>query len=223
MVCGGFFARTAAYLLDWLIVGIALLITSLSATALFSDFLDGKAILFRYTLADILRYLAARAYFVVLTYAGGQTLGKKAMNLKVVNADGTEKLSLINVIYRETIGRFLSSILKIGYLMVGPDEEKRALHDRLCDTRVIYEKTIRIHEIRKTAESFSAVENDEMSVYRTEGYRYTEKGPAEKNPAEENPTEEYPAEEFQNAECPQCGISEYGMSEHRGISTISTR
>ena len=181
MVCGGFFARMTAYLLDWLIVGIVLFIASLSATALFSDFLGEKAILFQYTLPDILRYLAARAYFVVLTYTGGQTLGKKAMNLKVVNADGTEKLSLINVIYRETIGRFLSSILKIGYLMVGPDEEKRALHDRLCDTRVIYEKKIRIQEIRKPEKTFPTAGNEEvpvygeeMPVYRTEGYRYTE-------------------------------------------------
>ena len=26
----------------------------------------------------------------------------------------------------------------IGYIMVAFDEEKRALHDRICDTRVIY-------------------------------------------------------------------------------------
>ena len=26
----------------------------------------------------------------------------------------------------------------IGYFMIGPDHEKRALHDRLADTRVVY-------------------------------------------------------------------------------------
>jgi uncharacterized RDD family membrane protein YckC len=31
-------------------------------------------------------------------------------------------------------------ILLIGYIMAGFDNEKRALHDRVCDTRVIYKR-----------------------------------------------------------------------------------
>jgi len=57
-------------------------------------------------------------------------------HLQVVMADGS-KLS-----YGRSLGRhfakFLSSfILAIGYIMAGIDDEKRALHDRICDTRVI--------------------------------------------------------------------------------------
>jgi uncharacterized RDD family membrane protein YckC len=33
-------------------------------------------------------------------------------------------------------------ILLIGYIMAGFDEEKRALHDRVCDTRVIYKRSL---------------------------------------------------------------------------------
>ena len=29
-------------------------------------------------------------------------------------------------------------LLCIGYLMLAFDEEKRSLHDRICDTRVVY-------------------------------------------------------------------------------------
>jgi uncharacterized RDD family membrane protein YckC len=40
-------------------------------------------------------------------------------------------------------GRFSAEILSglifyIGYIMVAFDSEKRALHDRICNTRVIY-------------------------------------------------------------------------------------
>lgn len=60
------------------------------------------------------------------------------MNIKVVNADGG-RLSFFQVLYRETIGRFLSGvILGIGYIMIAMDKRKRALHDHLSDTRVIY-------------------------------------------------------------------------------------
>ena len=47
-------------------------------------------------------------------------------------------MTFINVLYRETIGKYLSAIAFIGYFMIAIDDEKRGLHDRLCDTRVIY-------------------------------------------------------------------------------------
>mgnify|MGYP001129076922 FL=1 len=74
----------------------------------------------------------------ILTYGTGATLGKRAMGLRVVNVNG-EKLSLFNLIYRETVGRFLSGLFMcIGYIMIGIDRQKRGLHDVLGDTRVIY-------------------------------------------------------------------------------------
>jgi hypothetical protein len=43
------------------------------------------------------------------------------------------------VIYRETIGKYLSAVfLYLGYIMAGIDREKRAFHDMLADTRVVY-------------------------------------------------------------------------------------
>jgi uncharacterized RDD family membrane protein YckC len=40
------------------------------------------------------------------------------------------------------VGRYFAHMLSaftlyIGYMMAGWDEEKRALHDRICDTRVV--------------------------------------------------------------------------------------
>lgn len=64
------------------------------------------------------------------------TPGKMALGLKLLRADGG-KLSIGRI-----IGRYFSHIisgipLALGYIMAGFDDEKRALHDRICDTRVI--------------------------------------------------------------------------------------
>ena len=63
-----------------------------------------------------------------------------ACGIRVINADGTLKISLGKAIGRgfaEILGQM---ILYIGYLMVAWDSEKRALHDHICNTRVIYKK-----------------------------------------------------------------------------------
>jgi uncharacterized RDD family membrane protein YckC len=61
-----------------------------------------------------------------------------ALKLRVVRADGSP------VGYGLAAGRYLSKILSalillIGYIMAAFDEQKRALHDRICDTRVVRE------------------------------------------------------------------------------------
>jgi uncharacterized RDD family membrane protein YckC len=67
----------------------------------------------------------------------GATPGKMACRLKVVTAEGDK------VTYARALGRnfaeWLSAIvLLIGYIMAAFDIEKRALHDRVCSTRVVY-------------------------------------------------------------------------------------
>jgi uncharacterized RDD family membrane protein YckC len=66
----------------------------------------------------------------------GATPGKMIFGLKVVRPDG----SLIST--GQAIGRFFCYfidwfILAIGFMMAGWDDQKRALHDRICETRVI--------------------------------------------------------------------------------------
>ena len=137
----GFFVRLAAFFLDMLLVGLVLLLLvrlpllPLSLSAPDNWFM--RDLLFQFSLYDMLLYVAAAAYFIVTTYSSGQTVGKRLMNLQVVSTNG-EPLTLFNVIYRETIGRYLSSLLFLGYLMIGVTQEKRGLHDILADTGVVY-------------------------------------------------------------------------------------
>ena len=65
--------------------------------------------LFHYTLKDIILYVFHVLYFILCTYLTGTTLGKRAMNLRVVSADWGQRLSLLDVVYRETVGSFFAA------------------------------------------------------------------------------------------------------------------
>lgn len=88
-------------------------------------------------IATLLNLVLQLTYEVYFLSTRGATPGKMAFGLKVVRADGS------GISKGLATGRFfaqwVSSItLMIGYIMAGMDDEKRALHDRICDTRVIY-------------------------------------------------------------------------------------
>lgn len=78
--------------------------------------------------------LAYVTYFIGKFQA---TPGKMACGIKVIRPDG-ESLS-----FMRAFGRYFSELLSsmtftIGYIMAAFDSEKRALHDRVSDTRVVY-------------------------------------------------------------------------------------
>ena len=73
------------------------------------------------------------AWFVSSLWA---TPGKMALGLKVVRSDGS-RLTLGRAVGRYFAKLLSSMILLIGYIMAGFDSQKRALHDLICDTRVI--------------------------------------------------------------------------------------
>ncbi|GJM26128.1 MAG: hypothetical protein DHS20C16_25430 [Phycisphaerae bacterium] len=67
----------------------------------------------------------------------GQTIGKRACGIRVVNAE-FGPCSLGRAVGR-TAAEFLSSIiLCIGYLMAGFDSRKQSLHDKVAETFHIY-------------------------------------------------------------------------------------
>ncbi len=168
VVYAGFWVRFAAFLIDSLIVGVLTLVARLVLAAGFWFFelfevnpLDIK-VLFTYTWRDIILYLPGAAYYIICTYCAGTTAGKRLFNLRVVSSSETgeeEKLRLFDVVYRETIGKFLSGvILNIGYIIAGIDSEKRAVHDFLCDTRVIYAKRVKVIPVQNGSQPYTSFE-----------------------------------------------------------------
>jgi uncharacterized RDD family membrane protein YckC len=96
----------------------------------------GEANLGLFGLGMLTNIVLGMVYYVWFTGARGATPGKIALGLKVVKPDGGE------VSYGRAFGRYfgetLSAILLgIGYLMAAFDDQKRTLHDRICETRVI--------------------------------------------------------------------------------------
>src|ERR1039457_3734733 len=66
----------------------------------------------------------------------GATPGKMALGLKVVRPDGGP-ITAGRAAVRYFAKMISGMILMIGYIIAGFDSQKRALHDMICDTRVI--------------------------------------------------------------------------------------
>ncbi|MBI5359013.1 MAG: RDD family protein [Planctomycetes bacterium] len=79
-------------------------------------------------------------YYVIFTGACGQTIGKMAVGIKVVNNKTFDRIS-----YAKSMGRYFAYgishlIFDVGFIVAGFTERKQALHDIICDTVVIYKK-----------------------------------------------------------------------------------
>lgn len=142
VILASFPVRLVAYLIDLIIINICFLFMKipLLLVKLFApNIIIFKSVLFNFTLVDIIFYILSSTYFVLTVYCNGATIGKTLMNIKVIG-DDNNKLSLFNIIYRETVGRYLSSILYIGYILIFINKDKKALHDILSNTQVVYNK-----------------------------------------------------------------------------------
>ena len=122
----GFWRRFAAALLDGLILG--------TVTFLLGPILRGVT---GSVLLNIISLVIWIGYVVFYQSQMGQTLGKKVMGIKVVDANG-QKPSAITFFLRDVVGKLVSGIiLGIGYLFVIWDSKKQALHDKIASTYVV--------------------------------------------------------------------------------------
>lgn len=132
----GFWTRFAAVFLDGLILWIVN--TAINVAAGLGPFQTnrGQAIGPVFILVFSAQLAIALSYETFMIGRYGATLGKMACKIRVVTAEGGR------VSYGRSLGRYFAKMLSglicaIGYIMAGFDEEKRALHDRICNTRVI--------------------------------------------------------------------------------------
>lgn len=148
MEYAGFWIRLAAKMIDGIIVGMVsmvlyfvLIVGGLLGTGGFSaagagdPFGSGIMITFM-VLYYILSIAIPAAYTTFFLGKFAATPGKMACSLRVVLEDGTK------VSYSRSFGRHFAEWLSaltiyIGYIMAAFDDEKRTLHDRVCNTRVI--------------------------------------------------------------------------------------
>ena len=149
---GGFWIRFGARVIDGLVMGVPVLIL---AAVLIPNLIraanQGPNPAFAaFTLSFFLIYfLILLFYEVLLLRYQGATVGKMACGLKVVRSDGRSlgwgvsfgRFFMWNVVTNGV--PYLNFVLMtVSGIMAGVDQEKRAIHDRVCDTRVIYKRSL---------------------------------------------------------------------------------
>jgi len=139
----GFWIRLLARIIDGLILALVNFVVTMPLGVSSFGFLMGSpdmadiaSFLGLVLLATSIRVTIAAAYEITLTTMKGATLGKMALGLKVIRPDGS------GISVGRSTGRYFSTwisgvILCIGYIIAAFDDEKRSLHDRICETRVI--------------------------------------------------------------------------------------
>ena len=122
----GFWVRAAALFVDGLFLVVLQLLISLSNAGT-------ESLLWKSAISLFIPW--GYAVFMITTYQA--TLGKMAVGLRVLRANG-ERVGLGRALLREVVGKFISSIiLGIGYLMVAWTGKKQGLHDKIADTVVV--------------------------------------------------------------------------------------
>jgi uncharacterized RDD family membrane protein YckC len=142
---GGFWVRFIAYVIDSLILSLLSFPVMIGASMLGIMSVDPNAetpevsgiFLAGFGLIYLLFVFATFFYHGWFLSRKGATPGKMAMGLQVVNPDGSF-LTLGRGMLRILAQIVSAIILYIGFIMVAFDNEKRSLHDRLMNTRVVY-------------------------------------------------------------------------------------
>ena len=151
---GGFWIRFLARVIDGILLGVINAVVRIPLMLMFGIGTmgmrglgrgSGAGLIFAPAMIGVLGLSAligvalGAVYEVYFLSTHGATPGKMALGLRVIRADGGPVSPML------ALGRHFAMwvsafILMIGYIMAGFDPEKRALHDRICETRVIYSR-----------------------------------------------------------------------------------
>ncbi|HZR47535.1 MAG TPA: RDD family protein [Candidatus Manganitrophaceae bacterium] len=135
----GFSIRFGAKVIDWIVMYVVNMAISFVGGFIAGTVAAVQKPAVRTTTFLTVFFVQMIATAVYTTFFVGKfsaTPGKMAVGLVVITPDGGR------ISYARALGRhfaeFLSGMtLMIGYIIAGSDEEKRALHDRICNTRVV--------------------------------------------------------------------------------------
>ncbi len=141
-----FLQRFGATLIDLVLLGVfvflmtvipSIIFVLLSALVFKSDQASSIFGLVQIAL-QLLTYILCIIYPIYFTGKTGQTLGKKALHIKVVQLSTGEHPSFVQAFVREIIGKIISQLIfGLGYLWPLWDEKKQAIHDKIAGTIVV--------------------------------------------------------------------------------------
>jgi uncharacterized RDD family membrane protein YckC len=137
MVYAGFWIRFAAKFIDGIILGIInMIIGFVTTSSMIAAPTDPIAIMRGAMFSGLFQFCVQAAYTSFFLGKFSATPGKMVCGLKVISPDN-EPISYLRGFGRCCAEILSGMILAIGYLMAAWDPEKRALHDRICNTRVV--------------------------------------------------------------------------------------
>ena len=114
----GFWIRLAAWIIDLIILSVAQFVVSLISLAFVS-------------------FIIGLAYGVLFIGLKGQTPGKMALGIQVVNQQG-QIPGIGRAAQREIIGKIVSGVvIFLGFFWIGWDRNKRGWHDHIAGTYVV--------------------------------------------------------------------------------------
>ena len=142
----GFWIRFVARVIDGVLLGVVGLIIRLPLMVILG--VGGRGIgsvamlpaaIALVGVLTLINLAIAVGYEVYFVSTKGATIGKQILGLRIIRADGGPVP--VGLAAGRYFAQWISAmILMIGYIMAGPDIEKRSLHDRICNTRVIHAK-----------------------------------------------------------------------------------
>ncbi len=136
MEYAGFWIRFGAKIIDWIILSVINAFVSGSLSFMMASSSDRYLSLILVLISNAFLFAFQVAYVTWFLGRFGATPGKMACRLKVVMPDGGR------VSYSRALGRYFGEFLSgmtllIGYFIAAFDDQKRTLHDRICNTRVV--------------------------------------------------------------------------------------
>ena len=140
----GFWIRFAAKFIDSLILSVIVLVPVLfivfamvSSAGQTGQGGPPPVIAVIQLVAQVIYILVLVAYNTFFVGKWGATPGKMAVGLKIVTAEG-EPVSFMRAFGRAWAEQLNTFTCTIGYIIAAFDSEKRALHDHICSTRVVF-------------------------------------------------------------------------------------
>ena len=133
----GFWSRLAALVIDEIIMIVAAVLCLIVIEVVISGQSFGVTFFVGIFLSFAILLAVLMGYWIVFTAIWGQTLGKMALGIKVVDREGRPP-GLWKAFLREVVGKILSGlVIYIGYIWVAFDSEKRGWHDHIAGTYVV--------------------------------------------------------------------------------------
>ena len=152
----GFWRRNAAYVIDYFVIAIFLLILLLSVVALgfwlgLHNHLDQLGVIDQVDQLEIwiniILGLSLLLYFAGMESSAKQaTLGKMAAGLVVTDLQA-ERITFLRAIGRNLAKILSALVLGIGFLMVAFTKRKRGLHDKVAGTLVVKQNKSRLLKV----------------------------------------------------------------------------